>query len=221
MSTAVLVATSCNRLPGTDRRTGVALPQFGMVNNSLIRSGWHVVLASPAGGAVPVDAGSLSEEWAGVSDRLADSVALRDLDGLDGDTWVVLGGHGALVDLPEDPILARLLGRALLTGRTILGIDHGAASLAGLMAPDGMPFVAGARVTGRSDAEERDVHHHRIPGLSTEQRLRAAGARYAAGQAWKAYAVIDGPLVTAQNSASIPLAISLLGAASGQLQQAA
>jgi putative intracellular protease/amidase len=210
MSTAVLVATSCSRLPGTERRTGVALPQFGMVGNSLIRSGWRVVLASPAGGAVPVDAGSLSEEWAGVSSRLSDSVALRDLDSLDGDIWVVLGGHGALVDLPAEPILARLLSHALLAGQPILGIDHGAASLAGLLTPDGLPFLAGARVTGCSDAEERDVRHHRIPGLSTEQRLRAAGARYTAGPAWKPYAVIDGSLVTAQNSASIPLAISML-----------
>jgi putative intracellular protease/amidase len=221
MSTAVLVATSCSQLPGTKRRTGVALPQFGMVGNSLIRSGWSVVLASPAGGAVPVDAGSLSEEWAGVSDRLADSVPLRDMNSLDGDIWVVLGGHGALMDLPEEPILAQLLGRALLAGQPVLGVDHGSASLAGLMAPDGLPFVAGARVTGRSDTEERDVRHHQIPVPSTEQRLRDAGARYAAGPAWKPYAVIDGPLATAQNSASIPLAISMLLTAKGQQQHAA
>ncbi len=217
MSTAVIVATSCSQLPGSERRTGVALPQLGMVGSILIRSGWHVVLASPAGGPVPVDAGSLSEEWASVSDRLADSGALRELNGFDGDAWVVLGGHGALVDLPEEPILARLLGHALLAGQPILGVDHGAASFARLMTPDGLPFVAGARVTGRSDAEERDVRHDRIPGLSTEQRLRAAGARYEAGPAWKPYAVVDGLLVTAQNSASIPLAISmLLGATSQQ-----
>jgi putative intracellular protease/amidase len=220
MLTAVIVATSCSRLPGSQRRTGVALPQFGMVGKSLICSGWRVVLASPAGGAVPVDVGSLSEEWAGVSDQLADSVALRDLDGIDGDTWVVLGGHGALVDLPEEPILARLLSDALQAGQPVLGVDHGAASFAGLMTSNGFPFVAGARVTGRSDAEERDVRHDRIPYLSTEQRLRAAGARYAAGPAWKPYVVVDGPLVTAQNSASIPLAISLLLSAKSQRQHA-
>jgi putative intracellular protease/amidase len=221
MLTAVIVATSCSRLPGSQRRTGVALPQFGMVGDSLMRSGWRVVLASPAGGVVPVDAGSLSEEWAGVSDQLADSVALGDLEGFDGDTWVVLGGHGALVDLPEDPILARLLGDALQAGQPILGIDHGAASLVGLRTCEGFPFVAGLRVTGRSDAEERDVRHDRLPCLSTEQRLRAAGARYAAGPAWQPYALVDGPLVTAQNSASIPFAISLLLSAKSQRQHVA
>lgn len=220
MPTAVLVTTSCSQLPGSERRTGVALSQFGIVSNSLRRAGWQVTLASPAGGPVPVDAGTLSEEWAGVSDRLADSFALRDLDNLDGDIWIVLGGHGALIDLPEEPILARLLGRALLAGQPILGIDHGAASFAGLTAPDGLPFVAGARVTGRSDAEERDIRHARI-SLSTEQRLRAAGAHYTAGPAWKPYALVDGLLVTAQNSASIPLAISMLFAAGSSVQRSA
>lgn len=221
MPTAALIATSCCTLPGTDRRTGVALSQFGLVRRRFIRSDWRVVLASPAGGAVPVDAGSLSEEWAVVADRLTDSVALRDLDGSGVDAWVVLGGHGAMVDLPEDPVLERLLGLALLRGQPVLGLDHGAATLGGVWTPDGRPVAAGMQVTGRSDAEEREVRHHRIAGLSTEQRLRAAGARYSAGPAWEPYAVADGVLVTAQNPASVPLALSMLFATTRQPQHAA
>lgn len=71
MFTAVLVATSCAALPGTDRRTGIALPQFGLAHDMLTCSGWRVVTTSPAGGAVPVDAGSWSEEWAAVTDPLS------------------------------------------------------------------------------------------------------------------------------------------------------
>jgi putative intracellular protease/amidase len=112
--TAVLVATSCAALPGTDRRTGIALPQFGLAHDMLTCSGWRVVTTSPAGGAVPVDAGSWSEEWAAVTDPLSASVPLQDLDDTDVDAWVVLGGHGALFDLPGEPRLARLLTHAVL-----------------------------------------------------------------------------------------------------------
>lgn len=177
--------------------------------------------ASPAGGAVPVDAGSLSEEWAVVTDRLGGSIPLQDLADADVHAWVVLGGHGALVDLPREPFLARLLTRAVLQGRPVLAIDHGAAALAGLRTPDGVPVVARMRVTGRSDAEERFVRHDRIPGPSTEQRLRAAGALFAAGAEWRPHVVVDGPLVTAQNTASTPLAVSALLAQATQRQPAA
>lgn len=217
MTNAVLVATSCRMLPGSDRRTGVALPQFGAVRNALLGYGWDVVLASPEGGAVPVDAGSWSEEWAGAANHVGDSVALQDLNSADANIWIVLGGHGALVDLPENPTLARLLGLAAVVGRPIVGLDHGAAALAEVRTPDGIPIVTGLRVTGRSDAEERDVRHHWIPIPSTEQRLRAAGARYSAASAWEPYVVAEGLVLTAQNPASVALAMWTLLAAERQL----
>ncbi len=221
MFTAVLVATSCAALPGTDRHTGVALPQFGLVYDTLTRSGWRVVTASPAGGAVPVDAGSWSEEWAAVTGQLSDNVPLQDLDDSNADAWVVFGGHGALFDLPEEPCLARLLARAVVHDRPVVTVDHGSAALAALRMPDGVPVVAGMRVTGRSDAEERLIPHHRIRGTSTEQRLRAAGALFAAGPEWKPHIAVDWPLITAQNTASAPRAVSALLAATAEWQSAA
>ncbi len=217
MTKAVLVATSCHMLPASDHRAGVALAQFGAVRNALLRYGWGVTLASPQGGVVPVDAGSWSEEWAGAADYLSDSMALRDLDSTDADTWIILGGHGALVDLPENPTLARLLGLAAAAGQLIVGLDHGAATLAEIRMSDDVPMVTGLRVTGRSDAEERDVRHHWTPRPSTEQRLRAAGARYSAASAWEPYVVAEGSLMTAQNPASVAPALWMLLATKRQL----
>jgi putative intracellular protease/amidase len=217
MTKAVLVATSCHMLPASNRRTGVALAQFGAVRDTLLRHGWDVMLASPQGGAVPVDAGSCSTEWASAADYLSDSVALRDLDSTDADTWIILGGHGAVVDLPENPTLTRLLGLAAATGQLIIGLDHGAAALAEIRTPDDVPVVTGLRVTGRSDAEERDVQHHWAARPSTEQRLRAAGARYSQASAWEPYVVAEGALMTAQNPASVAPALWMLLATTCQL----
>jgi hypothetical protein len=91
-----------------------------------------------------------------------------------------------------------------------VGLDHGAAALAGMRAADGIPLIAGRRVTGRSDAEERHVRHLGGPGPSAEQRLRAAGGRYTAGPLWRANAIRDGAVLTAQNPASTALALGLL-----------
>src|SRR4051812_28073941 len=159
MTTAVLVATSCRSLPGSPRQTGVSLPQFGAVRWALLAQGWHLVLASPAGGAVPVDAGTWSEEWAGAAGLLGDSEGPADPRNLNADVWIVLGGHGALVDLARDDALAASLAGAVETGATVVGIDHGAAALAAARNRDGTPVIAGRRVTGRSDSEERQVNH--------------------------------------------------------------
>jgi putative intracellular protease/amidase len=210
MTTAVLVATSCPSLPDSERRTGVSLPQFGVIRRALSACRWQLILASPSGGDVPVDAGTWSEEWAGAATALAGSAALGELGDTGADVWIVLGGHGALVDLAEDAVLAALLARALRDGAMVVGIDHGAAALATVRHQDGAPWLAGRRVTGRSDAEERFTRHLGIAGRSTEQRLRAAGARYTAGPPWTAHAVADGHIVTAQNPASITSALQAL-----------
>ena len=68
MFAAVLVATSCAALPGTDRRTGIALPQFGLARRHAdlfwVACRHHI----PGWRSCPVDAGSWSEEWAAVTD---------------------------------------------------------------------------------------------------------------------------------------------------------
>ena len=76
MFTAVLVATSCAALPGTDRRTGIALPQFGLAHDMLTCSGRnlssqmrHQAACVVCGGWSSwglVAGGSLIHAWAGI-----------------------------------------------------------------------------------------------------------------------------------------------------------
>jgi putative intracellular protease/amidase len=208
MPRAFLVASSCDALSGGLRRTGASLHQLGQAHQLLTRAGWEVALTSPAGGTVPLCAGSLSEEWAWASRLAHGSVPIHELHPGDADAWFVLGGHGALCDLVQHTPTQVLIAAALRSDRPVAAVDHGSAVLAALSAGEETALLAGRAVTGRSDVEERQVRHHTLVPSTTEQLLRRSGAHYSSHAAWQAFVVVDRNLVTGQNPASTAAAVS-------------
>jgi hypothetical protein len=204
---AAVVTTSCGRLPGSGRPTGTSLPQVAIVVDALRHVGWTAVMVSPAGGAVPIDPADDVAEWALARAELAETTPLRALEPTSAGVWIVLGGPGALGDLADDGELATLLQGAAADGAIVMAVDHGTNALAA-RPHRGDPLAAGRRVTGPSDAEARRAALPTANGLTTEQRLRAAGGRYYARAAGRPHLVVDGHLVTAQNTASIGLAVA-------------
>ncbi len=207
MPNATVVTTSCGRLPGSERPTGTSLPQLAVVTAALHHAGWTVLLTSPCGGPAPVDPTERISEWAHATAALEDTTPLAALPADPSDAWIVLGGPGARGDLADAPGLAARLARAAASGAIVMTVGHGAATLAATP-PGGTPLAAGRRVTGRSDAEERQDPSSRGSSPTIEQRLRSVGARVYVGAAGRPNLVVDGHLVTAQNTASVGLAIT-------------
>jgi putative intracellular protease/amidase len=126
----------------------------------------------------------------------------------DADAWFILGGHGVLLDLVGHLSLQHLLTQVVGSDNGLVGaLDHGVATLSRLTDSDGRPMLAGRTVTGRTDIEERDIRHQRLIPHSTEQLVRAAGARFSSTDPWKAHVVVDGRLVTGQNPSSATPAV--------------
>lgn len=221
MPTAVLAVSSCATGPTAERRLGVSLYQLGSAARSLTSAGWEVTVASPRGGDSPLDASTLSEGWIAATTLASNTVPLSRLRPEIVDAWVVLGGYGALYDLIDDPCLKRHLTLALGTGKVVATLDHGSAALAGLIDPAGRSLIAGRRVTGRSDREERQAGHRDISQRSVELALRRAGARYSARAAWQPHMVVDGSLITGQNPRSTPLVAEAVLAAHHPIKIAA
>lgn len=226
MPRAILVASNCSSLPVGTRRTGVSLPQLGSAHETFLRAGWDVQVASPSGREVAVDAGSLSEEWIHSLVLARQSISLAEFGPQDANSWFVLGGHGALIDLVGDPTLHTLLSGALASEAFVGAVDHGCAVLHRLASPMqyGMAassLIAGRRVTGRTDREERDIRHLDLLPRTTEQLLRAANTRFSSGNPWKPYVVADDNLVTGQNPASTVATVDTILAAYAGLAFAA
>jgi putative intracellular protease/amidase len=141
--------------------------------------------------------------------KLADSIKLATVKD-EYDAYFVVGGHGAMWDLPRSKDLQRLLARADRNGKVIAAVCHGPAALVNVIGQGGKPLLSGRRVTGFSNSEERAVKLDKVVPFALQSKMEAAGGRYQARPDFQAFAVRDGRLVTGQNPASAPEAARLV-----------
>jgi putative intracellular protease/amidase len=154
------------------------------------------------------DAQALSEER---RDKLGDipgfqaPVALHELSDeqlAEFDAVFAPGGHGPMVDLPENPDVSRLLGVLHAKNAVIASLCHGPAVL--LAAPergDGQWLFEGYRLTSYTD-EEEDQNRIGMLGMPwyLDAALKNAGAVFDdAPFAWASHVVVDRNLITGQN----------------------
>lgn len=204
---ALIVATSCNRLPSGDP-TGLWAEEFAVPYRTLTDAGVDVVVASPAGGAVPVDEKSRpsqsdAKEWAAALVALQSTVPLQSVAQEEFDLIFLPGGHGPLVDLASDPTLRDMLSRQDAAGRLIGAVCHGPAGLIAVQRRDGSPLLKGRRVTGFTNTEERLAGlHDKVPFL-LEDAMKAHGADFhSALLPMLSHVERDGNLLTGQNPKS-------------------
>ncbi|MEN9362672.1 MAG: hypothetical protein RL095_4207 [Verrucomicrobiota bacterium] len=206
LATVLIVVTSADKLPG-GKATGLWLEEYALPYQLFRQAGCRVVVASPKGGAAPVDAGSLAAgeghpEWQEARQELLKTRILKELAETRYDAIFIPGGHGATVDLPVDPSLLALLARHAEAKRPLAAVCHGPAALVGVRLADGKALVAGRRVAAFSDAEEKAVGLDKAVPFLLETRLRELGAKYSSAALWQPHVESDGFLVTGQNPAS-------------------
>lgn len=221
----LIVTTSNARLGDSGEPTGLWAEELAAPYYALADAGAEIVLASPAGGRVPIDPGSVKPR--GQNDaiverfladealqaRLADMQRVADVDGAAFDAVFFPGGHGTMWDLPEDPGVRRAVERAWAGGHWVASVCHGAAGLVGAKRPDGQPLVAGLRVNSFTDAEERESGKQDDVPFLLESRLRELGGRFEGAANWQPFVVRDGQLITGQNpQSSARVAAELLSA---------
>jgi putative intracellular protease/amidase len=204
---ALIVATSCNRLP-SGHPTGLWAEEFAVPYMTLTDNGVEVVVASSAGGAVPVDEKSKpsqsdAKEWAAALVALQSTVALQSVANEEFDLIFLPGGHGPLVDLAGDSTLRDMLARQDAAGRLIGAVCHGPAGLLAVQRGDGSPLLKGRRVTGFTNTEERLAGlHDKVPFL-LEDAMKAKGADFhSALLPMLSHVERDGNLLTGQNPKS-------------------
>lgn len=214
MSDKILfVVTAASRMG--DESTGFWFEELSAPYYVFTDAGKTVDLVTLTGGEAPVDARSLSENEderaENVKRFLADEQAMSklrhtgrvaDVNFDDYDAVFFPGGHGAVVDLPEDRELADKVARAFEAGKVIGAVCHGPGGLLGARTRDGRSILDGRRVNGFTNEEEEAVGlTGKVPFL-LEDRMRELGGQFERGAMFEPYAVRDGNLVTGQNPQS-------------------
>jgi len=171
-------------------------------------NGLAVEVASPRGGAVEADRYDPKDPFnarlladAGKTAQLADTRPTAALRAADYAAVYVVGGKGAVFDLPRDAALARLIGEIHAQGGIVAAVCHGPAVLTAVRDAGGRPLAAGRAMTGFSNEEETLFGKRwakEYPFL-LEDRLREQGARWSEAAPMLPHVVVDGRLITGQN----------------------
>jgi len=228
MARILMITTSADRMtPGTEP-TGVWLEELTTPYYAFRDAGAEVTVASISGGAVPIDARSISA--AGENDasverylkdmalqsEVANTPAFTTIDPAGYDALFLPGGHGTMFDYPHSEALAHLVERFDREGKVVAAVCHGPAGLVSAKNADGTPFVTGRRLAAFTDSEERAVGLDKAVPFLLESRLRELGARHEAAPDFEAFALRDGRLVTGQNPASATTTARLVLEAIGE-----
>lgn len=213
----LMIVTSNARLGDTGKTTGIWAEELAVPYYALLDAGYAVELASPAGGLVPIDPGSLKskgENDAAVERFLGDADAQRKAAATHMASAVQMsafdavflpGGHGTMWDLPNDVGVTRVIEQAFAADKVIGAVCHGAAGLVSAKRADGRSILAGKRVNSFTDAEEAAVGLTSVVPFPLETRMRELGGLFESAPNWQPFAVRDGKLVTGQNPQSSAL----------------
>jgi putative intracellular protease/amidase len=150
----LLVVSSEGRLDaaGKHQRPGFEMDELAQAWLVLRANGLRVEVASPTGGAPVADRYDNADD--SIRAFKADPLAVaalqatrrtQDVSRGEHAAILVIGGKGAMFDLPSDGSLATLLGAHHASGGVLAAACHGPAVFASVRRPGGQPLVAGRR----------------------------------------------------------------------------
>lgn len=217
----LFVLTSHNELGDTGKKTGFWVEEFANPYYKLLDQGAAITIATPKGGAAPIDPSSDSPDAATkdterfnkdekAKERIANTKALYTINPDDFDAVFYPGGHGPLWDLANDETSIALIEKFNLQQKPIAFVCHAPAALKNVKDNDGNPLVRGKKVTGFTNTEEDAVGLTSVVPFLVEDMLKENGGIYSKKEDWTAYAIQDTNLITGQNPASSEKVAELL-----------
>lgn len=212
----VLLVVSGNGQDQGRVQPGFEFDEFAQAYAIFRDNGLAVDVASPRGG--PVEADEYDPGKSYNADVLGDPEAMSKLASTRSTKAVkpgdyaavfVIGGKGAMFDLPRDEALQTLVARTYESGGVIAAVCHGPAALVDVRLTDGTPLVAGKAMAGFTNEEEAMFGKKwakDYPFL-LEDALRARGGDFAEADIMLPFVQVDNRIVTGQNPYSTPLAV--------------
>lgn len=212
----LFVLTSHDQLGDTGKKTGFWVEEFASPYYTLLDKGATITIATPKGGAAPIDPTSDAPDTAtedtarfnkdaDAKAKIAATEKLATMNPDDFDAVFYPGGHGPLWDLANDRDSIALIEKFNQQEKPIAFVCHAPVALKSVKGTDGKLLVKGKKVTGFSNLEEAAVGLSAIVPILLEDMLIESGAFYSNEDKWVPYAVQDGNLITGQNPASSKL----------------
>ena len=188
-------------------------------------NGIMVDIASPNGGAVEADQYDPNKAYNrevladdAIMHKLNNTLALGDFSDHSAAQYsgiFVVGGKGAMFDLPYSEPLQNLIASIYEKQGVVAAVCHGPAALVNVKLSNGEYLIAGKTVNGFTNDEEQLFGKKWAPQFDfmLEDKLIANGAKFQSSDIMLEHVAVDGNLVTGQNpSSTIGVANAMLEA---------
>jgi putative intracellular protease/amidase len=187
----------------------------------LLDKGVNITIATPRGGAAPIDPSSDTPDAAteatkrfnadkDAKQKIANTAILASVNAADFDAVFYFGGHGPLWDLSTDATSIALIEKFNNEKKTVAFVCHAPAALKNVKNADGSFIVNGKNVTGFTNTEENAVGLTDVVPFLVEDMLKENGDIYSKKEDWAGHVIKDGNLITGQNPASSQLVATTL-----------
>ena len=204
----LIIVSNANVIGPNNRRTGNFLPEVAHPYAEFDRAHYVIDFASLTGDTPYLDALNLAADpdnlafltgkgWA----DMQRAVKLSDIDVSGYDAIFMPGGLAPMVDMPENPLLKKVIKETYERNAVVGAVCHGPVSLLNVKLSNGAYLVDGKNVASFTDEEEENYAKADVP-FFLETALTKQGAIFHAAAAWSANSIADGKLVTGQNPAS-------------------
>lgn len=175
------------------------------------RVGIHVDICSIAGGPARLDENSrdMSDpinrdymERKTFQHKIAHSISVEFVKAEEYGAVVLAGGYGALWDFADSKALQKIVREIYEQGGIVGAVSQGGAGLLHVQLSDGTCLAKGKKLTAMSDREILLTGLAEVVPIFPESELRKKEAQFQARENWHKNLVVEGRLITGQNSAS-------------------
>jgi len=192
-------------------RPGYEFDEFSKAYSVFKENGITVDVASPEGGHVEADKYNPEKSYNAVvlADKaimaeLNNTLATNKIDAKKYDAVFIVGGKGAMFDLPKDTALQKVIADIYQQQGIVAAVCHGPAALVNVKLKDGSYLVANKAVNSFTNQEENLFGQKWINDFEfmLEDKLTERGAIFQSSSIMLSHVAVDGRLITGQNPTS-------------------
>jgi len=205
----VLMVVSSNG-QGTEK-PGYEFDEFSKAYSVFKDNGIAVDVTSPKGGAVEADEYDPSKSYnaevlvdAAIMEKLDNTLATTQVDAKAYDAIFIVGGKGAMFDLPKDQALQHAIAQIYQQQGSVAAVCHGPAALVNVKLKNGSYLVANKAINSFTNQEEKLFGQKWIKDFDfmLEDKLSERGANFQSSKIMLSHVAVDGRLITGQNPTS-------------------
>ncbi|MDF2188069.1 type 1 glutamine amidotransferase domain-containing protein [Paraflavitalea sp. CAU 1676] len=205
----LFVVTSHDKKGSTGEPTGYYLGEVSHPWEVLKEAGYEIDFVSPQGGKPPVDGFNLDDaankafwEDKKYRDKIEHSMKPDEVDASQYAAIFYAGGHGAMWDLADNTVLAKIATAIYEQGGIVSAVCHGPAGLVNIKLSNGDYLVKGKKINAFTNEEETAVKLEKVVPFLLENKLIERGGQFEKSGLWQPHVTVDGRLITGQNPQS-------------------